>query len=139
MQDCDLHTEPISGHDIASKKVFRIEPDDLVFSNVFAWEGAVAIASDSENGMIGSHRFMTYRVNEKVADFRYLLRYFYGGCPAGPFGPQADPAPARTPAVARRLRRPLRHRSRPTPSGLTPHPSRPTGPDTCGNVECWAD
>ncbi|MET7379291.1 hypothetical protein ABZT08_10750 [Streptomyces sp. NPDC005526] len=74
-----FHKEPIAGHEIATKKVFSIEPGDLIFSNVFAWEGAVALAADSEEGMIGSHRFMTYRVNEEIADARYLLPYFYGG------------------------------------------------------------
>ncbi|MGC5413142.1 hypothetical protein ACPXCX_57210, partial [Streptomyces sp. DT225] len=29
--------------------------------------------------MIGSHRFMTHRVNPEIADARYLLHYFYGG------------------------------------------------------------
>ncbi|MFD4347914.1 restriction endonuclease subunit S [Streptomyces coelicoflavus] len=74
-----FHKEPVAGHEIAAKKVFSVEPGDLVFSNVFAWEGAVALAADSEEGMIGSHRFMTYRVNEKIADARYLLPYFHGG------------------------------------------------------------
>ena len=44
----------------ATKRVFRIEPGDLVISNVFAWEGAIAVASDDEAGTIGSHRFMTF-------------------------------------------------------------------------------
>ncbi|MGW1845133.1 restriction endonuclease subunit S [Streptomyces sp. NPDC001966] len=74
-----FHKEPVPGHEIAAKKVFRIEPNDLVFSNVFGWEGAVAMASEAEQGMIGSHRFMTYLVNEEIADARYLLPYFYGG------------------------------------------------------------
>ncbi len=47
---------------------FAIEPGDLLFSNVFAWEGAVALAGDAESGLIGSHRFMTYVVNGTVAD-----------------------------------------------------------------------
>ncbi|MEV8114684.1 hypothetical protein AB0O69_07340 [Streptomyces xiamenensis] len=74
-----FHKDPVSGQEIGSKKVFWIEPGDLVFSNIFAWEGAVAIASEAEEGMIGSHRFMTYHVNEELADTRYLHRYFYGG------------------------------------------------------------
>ncbi|MET7766871.1 hypothetical protein ABZS71_34655 [Streptomyces sp. NPDC005393] len=74
-----FHKLPVSSEDIGTKKVFWIEPGDLVFSNIFAWEGAVAIASNKEAGMIGSHRFMTYRVNQDVADPRYLLRFFYGG------------------------------------------------------------
>lgn len=74
-----FHKDPVAAEAIAGKKVFRIQPGDLIFSNVFAWEGAVAIASEQESGMIGSHRFMTHQVNTKVADARYLLHYFYGG------------------------------------------------------------
>lgn len=74
-----FHKDPVAAEEIAGKKVFRIQPGDLIFSNVFAWEGAVAIASERESDMIGSHRFMTHQVNTKVADARYLLHYFYGG------------------------------------------------------------
>jgi restriction endonuclease S subunit len=74
-----FHKEPVTAEAIAGKKVFKIQPGDLIFSNVFAWEGAVAIASEQERGMIGSHRFMTHQVNVKVADARYLLHYFCGG------------------------------------------------------------
>ncbi|QYX80435.1 restriction endonuclease subunit S [Streptomyces akebiae] len=74
-----FHKDPVAGREIIAKKVFSIEPGDLVFSNIFAWEGAVALAADSEKGMIGSHRFMTYCVNQEIADVRYLLPYFYGG------------------------------------------------------------
>jgi type I restriction enzyme, S subunit len=55
-----FHKEPVSGADLGSKRVFRIEPGDLVISNVFAWEGAIAVASKTEAGRIGSHRFMTF-------------------------------------------------------------------------------
>lgn len=71
-----FHKPSISGRELGAKRVFWIEPDDLVFSSVFAWEGAVAKASQAEKGMIGSHRFMTYRVESDMADLRYLLSYF---------------------------------------------------------------
>lgn len=74
-----FHKPPVSGEELGSKRVFYIEPGDLLFSNVFAWEGAVALASDQDAGRIGSHRFMTYQVNTTKADPRYLLHYFYGG------------------------------------------------------------
>jgi type I restriction enzyme S subunit len=54
-----FHKEPIEGSSLGDKRVFRVEPDDLVISNVFAWEGAIAVASEDERGTIGSHRFMT--------------------------------------------------------------------------------
>jgi hypothetical protein len=45
---------------LGNKRVFWVEPGDLVISNVFAWEGAIAVAANDEAGKIGSHRFMTY-------------------------------------------------------------------------------
>ncbi|MFE1209244.1 restriction endonuclease subunit S [Streptomyces albidoflavus] len=74
-----FHKPPVSGEELGAKKVFHIKPGDLIFSNVFAWEGAVALASEHESGKIGSHRFMTYKVDAQKADSRYLLYYFYGG------------------------------------------------------------
>lgn len=71
-----FHKEPVTGEDIGDKRVFSIEPGDLLFSNVFAWEGAVALAGAAESGMIGSHRFMTYVVNDTLADAGYLKHYF---------------------------------------------------------------
>lgn len=55
-----FHKEPVEGITLGSKRVFRIEPGDLVISNVFGWEGAIAVASEEEAGKIGSHRFMTF-------------------------------------------------------------------------------
>ena len=71
-----FHKEPIRGIDLGKKRVFEIHPGDLVLSNVFAWEGAVALASDAENGRIGSHRFMTYRPRVDEISVAYL-RYFF--------------------------------------------------------------
>jgi type I restriction enzyme S subunit len=62
-----FHKEPITGLGLGSKRVFWIEPNDLVISNVFAWEGALAVASHAEAGKIGSHRFMTFvPVDERI-------------------------------------------------------------------------
>jgi restriction endonuclease S subunit len=67
-----FHKEPIAGTDLGSKRVFRIEPGDLVISNVFAWEGAIAVASEAEEDMIGSHRFMTFRPKDDRTDTAWL-------------------------------------------------------------------
>ena len=71
-----FHKEPVTGADLAEKRVFEIHPGDLVLNNVFAWEGAVALATELERGMIGSHRFMTYvpDTGESIANY---LRYFF--------------------------------------------------------------
>lgn len=72
-----FHKPAATGAELGTKKVYRVEPGDLVISNVFAWEGALAVASESEQGLIGSHRFMTWipREDDRV-DVRYLLHYF---------------------------------------------------------------
>lgn len=71
-----FHKGPVSGAALGSKRVFWTKPDDLVLSNVFAWEGAIAVADEEQDGLIGSHRFMTYVVDRHQADPYYLLYYF---------------------------------------------------------------
>src|ERR1700721_57294 len=74
-----FHKRPTTGLEIGEKRVFSIEPGDLLFNIVFAWEGAVAVASEAERGMIGSHRFLTCVVNGDLADARYLFWWFSRG------------------------------------------------------------
>lgn len=74
-----FHKTPVSGIEIGKKRVFHINSGDLLFSSVFAWEGAVAIATPDDDGLVGSHRFMTYQVDESVADIRYLCNFFHSG------------------------------------------------------------
>ena len=71
-----FHKEPIDGATLGSKRVFRIEPGDLVISNVFAWEGAIAVASEAEAGKIGSHRFMTFVPTDGRMDPSWAAWYF---------------------------------------------------------------
>ncbi|MCP3381215.1 restriction endonuclease subunit S [Bradyrhizobium sp. CCGUVB4N] len=73
-----FHKAPTTGLEIGGKRVFSIEPGDLLFNIVFAWEGAVAVASQAEKGMIGSHRFLTYVMDGELADARYLYWWFCG-------------------------------------------------------------
>ncbi len=71
-----FHKEPIEGSSLGNKRVFRVEPDDLVISNVFAWEGAIAVASEDERGRIGSHRFMTFVPADDRIDIRWASWFF---------------------------------------------------------------
>ena len=71
-----FHKAPTSGLEIGSKRVFAVEPGDLLFNIVFAWEGAVAVATEAERGMIGSHRFLTCVTDKRRADARYLNYWF---------------------------------------------------------------
>lgn len=72
-----FHKKPTTASELGTKKVFRIEPGDFLISNVFAWEGAVAVASEGERGLIGSHRFMTWTPKRPgEVDVDYLRHYF---------------------------------------------------------------
>ncbi len=70
-----FHKPPLSGSEVGTKRLFRIEPGDLVFSNVFAWEGAIAVASPADAGRFGSHRFITCVVDSDRANATYLKLY----------------------------------------------------------------
>ncbi len=54
-----FHKAPLSGASLGSKRVFQVEPGDLLFNIVFAWEGAVAVARPEDKGRVGSHRFLS--------------------------------------------------------------------------------
>lgn len=71
-----FHKPAISGADVGTKKIYHILPGDLIFSNVFAWEGAIAIAKTEDKGRYGSHRFISCVAKEGVANASYLLFYF---------------------------------------------------------------
>ncbi|MCF8449819.1 MAG: restriction endonuclease subunit S [Taibaiella sp.] len=66
-----FHKPALTGMEVATKKIFQIKKGDLVFSNVFAWEGGIAIATDEDNDRYGSHRFISC-----VADIKKVLTEF---------------------------------------------------------------
>ena len=88
-----FHKPPLSGSDVGSKRLYRIEPGDLVFSNVFAWEGAIAIAQLEDAGRFGSHRFITCRANSAVTSAAFLRYYFLSDEGLGKIG-EASPGGA---------------------------------------------
>jgi len=54
-----FHKPSLSGIDVGTKKLFYIKAGDLMFSNVFAWEGAIAVAQKEDDNRVGSHRFIS--------------------------------------------------------------------------------
>lgn len=71
-----FHKPPLSGADVGTKRLFSIEPGDLLFSNVFAWEGAIAVAQPEDAGRFGSHRFITCLVDPEITSAEFLRYYF---------------------------------------------------------------
>lgn len=88
-----FHKERVSGASLGDKRVFRIEPGDLVISNVFAWEGAIALASSADLGRIGSHRFMTFVPLDHRLDASWA-RWFFLSEPGLELIGQASPGSA---------------------------------------------
>lgn len=74
-----FHKPALPGIQVGTKKLFRIEPGDLVFNIVFAWEGAIAIAQSEDVGRVGSHRFLTCVPAPGTTTVDFLLFYFLTG------------------------------------------------------------
>lgn len=71
-----FHKPPLSGSEVGTKRLYRIEPGDLLLSNVFAWEGAIAIAQPEDTGRFGSHRFITCQADPDLTSAEFLRYYF---------------------------------------------------------------
>ena len=71
-----FHKEPTLGADLGDSTFFRIAEDDFILSGQFAWEGAIALATEGENGCVASHRYPVFRGKPGVVDSAYLLAFF---------------------------------------------------------------
>jgi len=70
---------------VAMDKLFIVRPKDLIVNITFAWEGAIAIVKNEDDGALVSHRFPTYsfKINEttdkyfkqiiQLKQFKYML------------------------------------------------------------------
>ena len=66
-----FHKPTLLGADLTWQKLFRVHAGDTVISNIKAWEGAIAVAGDTDHGRCASHRYLTC-----VADPERLLPEF---------------------------------------------------------------
>jgi type I restriction enzyme S subunit len=71
-----FHKPALSGLEVGNKRIFFIEPGDLLFSNVFAWEGAIAVVQPEDVGRVGSHRYITCVPRSDLATSPFLCFYF---------------------------------------------------------------
>lgn len=71
-----FHKPALDFLSVGTKKLYRIEPGDLLFNNVFAWEGAIAVAKPEDAGRVGSHRFITCVPQPGVVTADFLCFYF---------------------------------------------------------------
>ena len=52
--------------------LYLVRTGDLIVNITFAWEGAIAIAKDSDEGALVSHRFPTFRIDSSIVLPDYL-------------------------------------------------------------------
>lgn len=65
--------EPVSGASTSYKHFYRLKADHVVMSQLFGWEGALALCSEEFSGQFVSPMFPTF-----VCDFKLLDRKFLG-------------------------------------------------------------
>lgn len=68
-----FHQPNLEGHKLTWQRLFQVRAGDLLVSNIKAWEGAVAVVPDADDGMYCSHRYLTC-----VADPRRVLPQWLG-------------------------------------------------------------
>lgn len=98
-----FHYPPTEGSGLSKLRFFEIHPNELVLSNIKAWEGAIAVSSRDDAGCIGSNRFLSYTPIDDAIDVRYAC-YFFLSEAGLPLIQRASPGSAdrnRTLAIAR--------------------------------------
>ena len=71
-----FHRDPKPGSELGDYRFFSVVPGDLVLSNIQAWEGAIAYATESDRGAIGTHRFLSYVPRDGRIDTNWARWFF---------------------------------------------------------------
>ena len=70
-----FHKTDFDPSSIAMETMFEVKENDLIINITFAWEQAVAIVSEKDEGGLVSHRFPTYTFNDKNATPDFFRHY----------------------------------------------------------------
>jgi len=71
-----FHKKPILGKELGNKRVFWVHSNAFVVNIVFAWEHAVALTSEKEEGFIASHRFPMFVPKNDRVDIEFFKIFF---------------------------------------------------------------
>jgi type I restriction enzyme S subunit len=71
-----FHRRTVPGSDFSWQDLYRVRTGDLIFSNIMAWEQAIAIAKPEDDGCVGNHRMLTCEANSDCAVPGFLWYYF---------------------------------------------------------------
>jgi type I restriction enzyme S subunit len=67
-----FHKPPLIGSEVTWEKPFLVKAGDILVSNIKAWEGAIAVAGEADDGRVGSHRYLTFVAKQGVATARFI-------------------------------------------------------------------
>lgn len=70
-----FHNPPLHGSEITWQKPHLVKAGDILVSNIKAWEGAIAVAGQADDGRYGSHRYLTFVPVDKIATANFLCFY----------------------------------------------------------------
>jgi type I restriction enzyme S subunit len=71
-----FHKPRTLGKDLGDSTFFKINKGDVILSGQFAWEGSVALAKQSDEGCIASHRYPILECNQKFILPEFLFSFF---------------------------------------------------------------
>lgn len=71
-----FHRDPKPGSELGDYRYFSVAPGDLVLSNIQAWEGAIAYATERDRGAVGTHRFLSYVPRDGRIDTNWARWFF---------------------------------------------------------------
>jgi type I restriction enzyme, S subunit len=66
----------VVGAEFTWQKLYQVNINDLIFSNIMAWEKGIALANAGHDKCVGNHRMLTCEANPILALSAYLHYYF---------------------------------------------------------------
>lgn len=71
-----FHRRTVSGTEFTWQRLFLVAEGDLLFSNLMAWEQAIAVAGPQDEGCVGNHRILTCQADRERVEPSFLWHYF---------------------------------------------------------------
>lgn len=70
-----FHKSEVLGKDLGDSNFQWVKKGDLVISGQFAWEGAIALANEIDDGTIASHRYFVLKGKSDYVIIEYILAF----------------------------------------------------------------
>ncbi len=62
-----FHTYVDAGHELETTEMYRVKAGNFILNITFAWERALAVTNDEDQGKLVSHRFPQFKPNSELA------------------------------------------------------------------------